>query len=114
MTPLVDGSRRGRLVRPAGAGSACSARLRAQVKPGLGQRQITDVPAALDKAKRVVPENEVFSECVKFSLTSFEGLIAKHLNLPKTSKKGVSAESWVATNFESLTKREPTKTLVVV
>lgn len=84
------------------------------LKPGLGPRQITDVPAALDKAQRVVPADEIFAECVKFSLTSFEGLVAKHLNLPKTSKKGTSAESWVATNFGSLTKREPTKTLVVV
>lgn len=84
------------------------------LKDGFGPRQITDVPAALDKAKRVVPEDELFGECVKFSLASFTDLVAKRLNLPKTSKKGVSAESWVSTNFESLTKREPMKTLVVV
>ena len=84
------------------------------LKGGFGPRKITDVPAALDKAKRVVPEDELFSECVKFSLTSFTDLVAKRLNLPKTSKKGTSAESWVATNFDSLTTREVTKTLVVV
>ena len=84
------------------------------LKGGFGPRKITDVPAALDKAKRVVPEDELFSECVKFSLTSFTDLVAKRLSLPKTSKKGTSAESWVATNFDSLTTREVTKTLVVV
>ena len=84
------------------------------LKGGFGPRKITDVPAALDKAKRVVPEDELFGECVKFSLTSFTDLVAKRLNLPKTSKKGTSAESWVATNFDSLTTRETTKTLVVV
>ena len=84
------------------------------LKGGFGPRKITDVPAALDKAKRVVPEDELFSECVKFSLTSFTDLVAKRLSLPKTSKKGTSAESWVATNFDSLTTREATKTLVVV
>ena len=84
------------------------------LKGGFGPRQITDVPAALDKAKRIVPEDELFGECVKFSIGSFEGLVAKHLNLPKTSKKGTSAESWVASNFGALIKREPSNSLVIV
>ena len=84
------------------------------LKPGFGPRNITDVTQAIDRAKRIIPENEVFAECVTMSVGGLEGLVAKHLQLPKKSKKGTSAESWVAANFGNLIERKPMSTLTVV
>ena len=83
------------------------------LKDGLGPRKVSDVATVLDLAERIIPKQDLM-QTLTFSIGKFEGLVATYLNLPKTSKKGMSAESWVDQHYGRFVTREPMKTLTVV
>ena len=82
------------------------------LKSGLGQRKLTNISAALDRANRCLSPEGV-ATAVSLSLSTLEEVVAKELQLPKTSKKVMSAESWVNTHFGDLVVREKGESLQV-
>lgn len=87
--------------------------LRVTTKTTKGSYDVPDPVAFYRKARSLIPSEELFAKTLSFSMSATKDAIAEVTGLPKTSKKGESAESKFDAELRPLTVQGTRTTFVV-